>query len=104
MKKLIALFVALFICGQAHAALVGTFGDKNSSGVYRVQVDDSGTVTYASDTSIVRPYRVAASSSVTTDTVAATDSGKVIVSTGGAAGGNMFVLPRATPGLIFLSS
>ena len=99
-RALFVLIALLFVCGNAHAArLVSALGDQNSSKNSRIQIDDGGTVTFAKDTSIVYPYRVA-SASVTTDTVTALHSGLTIFSPGTSAG-NDFVLPRAAGGLVF---
>lgn len=98
--KVIALVVGLMlVAGQAGAAvLTATLGDRNSSDVYRVQVDSDGTLYFASDTSIVFPYRVkTVTSTTTTDTVSVLDSGKTIAVAGVA--GAFFTLPSAVPGL-----
>lgn len=61
-----------------------------------VSVGASSVVSLAETSSIVYPYRV---STVTLDTVAATDSGKVL--TAALTTGTKFILPSATPGLRF---
>lgn len=52
MRKLMAIIAALVIFGGIAFAAVttGTFGDRNSSGDYRMIVDSDGVVTMASDT------------------------------------------------------
>jgi len=96
MKKVLLIAIAILLVGSfaSAAVLTGTFGDQNSSKAYRVQVDNAGTVTFASDTSIVYPYAVSA---ITLDTLATTDSGKWIVNTNPI--GQDFRLPRAAAGL-----
>lgn len=55
MKRLMAIIAALVLAfgGIAFAAVVtGTFGDRNSSGEYRMKVDTDGVVTLADDTTL----------------------------------------------------
>lgn len=101
MKRILALVIlALFISANAFAAnKVATFGDYNSSGVYRMTATDDGVITYAQDTGIVDPYLGTAT---TNATLTAAQSGTtVVLSNGGGAAVNatQYTLPAATVGL-----
>lgn len=101
MKKFLLVAALLFSAGLAQAApLTATFGDQNSSKAYRLQADTTGTVTYASDTSVLFPYSVA----TTNQTLTVANSGSIIVfnnSASTAANGTMFTLPTAAVGMQF---
>lgn len=106
MKKLFLIFMVLigFSSLASAAATTATMGNQNSSGVYRLSTDSDGTFTYASDSSIAYPYiNVPSTTSTVNYTLAATDSGKIIMDQGlgSSTGGHKFILPRAAPGLIF---
>lgn len=96
-RILSALVLVVFAVVSAQAAVtVGTFGNQNSSKEYRQTVNSDGTITYASDTSIVYPYK-----EITGDTtLTVTDSGKLIAYTGSDVGYTI-TLPGASEGYMF---
>jgi len=107
MKRALLLIAMLLLASPAYATdVTATFGDKNSSGEYRMKADTDGVVTYASDTAIMLPYEHYTSAN-TANALALTECGKTIVDMGGAAGptalgaGSKHTLPRATPGCEF---
>jgi len=88
-----------------------TFGDQNSSNVYRMTADSYGVITFASDTGIKYPYESFSSSTVGTNTITASETGKTIVDmcgvTNGVAinqGGSKYTLPTAVVGMEFTLS
>ena len=104
MRKLILLIaVLLSACPQAWAAsgdLVSTLGDKNSSNVHRIGVDNNGLVTFAQDTGIKYPY----TSGSTNQTLTAAQTGTTFILNNGAgvaAGSPIFTLPTAAVGMKF---
>lgn len=105
MKKflIIAVFI-LSVVTVSRAADIATFGDYNSSNVYRLTANTDGTLTYASDTSIKYPYKSYTSKESTSVQLVTTDSGRVIIDfgtavTGSRGYGNKFVLPPSAVGL-----
>lgn len=95
--KLIGAFVLMMLLStNSHAQYVAALGDQNSSNVYRVTIDTSGVFQFASDTGIVYPYKVLA----TTDTIAVTDSGRTFTVSPTATAG-ILTLPPANPGMEF---
>lgn len=83
MKRILLTVCALLMSFPCFAAVnTGTFGDYNSSNVYRVSVDSDGTVKYAQDTSVVYPYQ-AYTVANTADQLVTSDSGQTIVDYGG---------------------
>lgn len=101
MKRIISLAVIalLVLCSQSFAAVTtATFGDYNSSNVYRLSANSDGTLTFASDTSILYPYSTAS----TNQTLTALQSGSTIIfnnGAGSAANGTAFTLPTAAVGM-----
>lgn len=93
MKKLLLSLLLLVICTPSFAGVTATFGDQNSSGLYRVAADTDGVVTFQSNTGILWPYEAA----TTSDTLTAYETGKTIVATAAAT----FTLPTAAPGMQF---
>lgn len=92
------MLLACFMCSPVSAAvLTGTFGDKNSSGNYRMQIDNDGLLTFASDTGIKFPYQ----SGTTNDTLTAADSGRTYVVTSGAISAPTLQLPAAAVGMVY---
>jgi hypothetical protein len=84
MKRLaliVLILLALVVPAQA-TQTTATFGDKNSSNVYRVQADTDGVVTFASDTAIKYPYSNYTVAN-TAKQLVTTDSGKVFTDYGG---------------------
>lgn len=106
MKSLLLLVAILFPVLANAADNVATFGNQNSSNVYRVVADTDGVVTFASDTGIKYPYEHYTSAN-TNNTLTAAESGKVITDTGAASGPtatgscSKHILPTAAPGLVF---
>lgn len=102
MKRILSLaIIALFVVVPFAFATVkiATFGDYNSSNVYRMTADSDGVITYAQDTGIVLPYIATAT---TNTTLTAIQSGATILfgnGAGVAANGTMYTLPAATVGL-----
>lgn len=102
MKRILslAIFALLVLCSQSFAAVTtATFGDQNSSKAYRLTANSDGTLTYASDTSLLYPYSTAS----TNQTLTALQSGSIVVFNNGAgqaaAGGTQFTLPTAAVGM-----
>ena len=117
MKRFLSFFVAFMLClsGLANATqLKATFGDKNTSNVYRLsQYTDTttgtnyGWVVYAQNTGIVYPYKTynVGSVSVGNNQLVTSDSGAIITDFGGVAAdtsapvrtglGGTYVLPPA---------
>ncbi len=101
MKRILSLAVVAllaFSIPSFAAVKTATFGDYNSSNVYRLTADSDGTLTYASDTSILYPYSTAS----TNATLTALQSGSIIVfnnGAGAAASGTQFTLPTAAVGM-----
>lgn len=101
MKRILSLTVIalLVICVQSFAAVTtATFGDYNSSNVYRLSANSDGTLTYASDSSIMYPYSTAS----TNQTLTALQSGSIFVfnnGSGTAQSGTQFNLPTAAVGM-----
>ncbi len=104
MKRILALVILAIITISANAFAANktaTFGDYNSSGVYRMTATDDGVITYAQDTGVVYPYIATAT---TNTTLTAAQSGTTVVLNNGngtAANGTMYTLPSATVGLNF---
>ena len=115
MKRIIKLSLTVIcliaLAGYAHAAVnTATFGDMNSSNVYRMTADSDGTITFASDTSLKIPYK-----SITSTTIdqwlVTTDSGRWIVDYGASgmtitdgtivASGHKIHLPPASVGMTY---
>lgn len=104
-RKMMLLLVAVLLLGASPvfaANATATFGDQNSSGVYRVVADTDGVVTFASDTGIKYPYEHV--TSVATETLTAAQTGITITDYGvrypnGSAACSKHVLPRAVAGL-----
>lgn len=106
MKRILPLLVAfvLLLIGNTYAAQrTATFGDQNSSGVYRMRADvdtvsgsNVGYITYAQDTGIYYPYTTA----TTTTTLIASQTGTTMVFTG-SSNNTRFTLPAATVGMEF---
>lgn len=106
-KFFLSLIAVLLLAAPVHAATVtATFGDMNSSSESRIKADTDGTVTYASDTSIVYPYKNYNNGSLSTAspvTLSITDSGRTITDFGGKTAGSSvagwglkYVLPACT--------
>lgn len=101
MKRILSLAVIAllaFVSYSYAAVTTATFGDYNSSNVYRMSANSDGTITYASDTSVLYPYSTAS----TNQTLTALQSGSVIVfntGSGTAQNGTSFTLPTAAVGM-----
>lgn len=95
MKKLLIALAFCMLAFNAQASTIATMGDQNSTGEYRVSVDSTGYVKYASDTGIWYPYIYA----TTSDTLDTTDVGKTIIFAGSTP--STFTLPAAEPGMSF---
>ena len=98
MKRILALVIlAVLISANAFAAAVtATLGDQDSAKNYRVQVDSTGLVTFAQDTSIAWPYENIASGTTVSSTtgnpgtgyqLSSTDSSAIITDYGGKTAG-----------------
>lgn len=75
LRSFLILFLVIFMAMSVQAAdLVSTDGAPNSSGVYPVQIDSDGVITFRSDAGINYPYEAA----TTSDTLTASESGKTI--------------------------
>lgn len=102
MKRILSLavFALLVLCSSSFAAVTtATFGDYNSSGVYRLTADSDGVLTYAQDTGIKYPYIATAT---TNTTLTAAQSGTTVVfgnGSGVAKSGTMYTLPTAVVGM-----
>lgn len=94
---LVAMIALLAISSKGFAAVkTATFGDYNSSNVYRVTADSDGVITYAQDTGIILPYTTA----TTNTTLGAAQSGTTMVFTG-SSNNSKFILPTASVGMQF---
>ncbi len=95
------LILAVFLLvGNGYCGVEATVGDKNSSGVHRIEVStdgSTGTVTFAADTAIKLPYQ----SGTTNDTLTAADSGRTYVTSTGTVSAVTFKLPAAAVGMFF---
>lgn len=102
MKKilLIVALLAIAISSNAFATQrTATFGDKNSSGLYRMVATNDGLITFQQDTGLTIPY---ISTATTNTTLTAAQTGTTITlnnGSGAAANGTMYTLPAATVGL-----
>lgn len=101
MKRILILALfSLFVANiPAFAAVTtATFGDYNTSNAYRLTANSDGTLSFASDTSILYPYSTAS----TNQTLNALQSGSVIVFNNGlgtAQNATAFTLPTAVVGM-----
>lgn len=101
MKRILSFAILLTCAVMSYAyatSTTATFGDKNTSNVYRMIADSTGTVTFAQDTAILYPYTTAS----TNQTLTALNSGQVVVFNNGggvSANGTQYTLPAATVGL-----
>lgn len=96
---LIVIFVLILMfamVGKGYCVTTDTVGDKNTSGIHRVEVKD-GVFTFAADTGIEFPYQ----SGTTNDTLAAADSGRTYVISSGATSAVYLNLPAAVPGMVY---
>ena len=82
MKRILALVLLAVLCSaNAFAAQVtATLGDQNSAKNYRVQVDSTGLVTFAQDTSIAWPYENISSGTAIAGTTGNPGTGYVLSS------------------------
>lgn len=109
MKRILLIVALVAVAFNSNAFAMqrtATFGDKNSSGVYRLRADNTfisganyGFITFAQDTGIVYPYL---STATTNTTLLAQQSGSTIIfgnGSGTAANGTKYTLPAATVGL-----
>ena len=82
MKRILALVIlAVLVSANAFAArLTATLGDQDAAKNYRVQVDDSGLVTFAQDTSITAPYENIGSGTAVTSAAGNPGTGRVLTS------------------------
>lgn len=103
MKRILSLavFAFLTISSQVFAAqATATFGDYNSSNVYRMTADINGVITYANDTGILYPYTTAS----TNQTLTASQTGTTLVFNNGSGvtqSGTRWTLPTAAVGMRF---
>ena len=101
MKKILLLIALLLPASLSWATsgdAVSTFGDQNSSNVYRVVADNNGVVTFAQDTGIKYPYTTGS----TNQTLTAAQTGTTIIFNNGsgvATNGTTFTLPTAVVGM-----
>lgn len=97
-KGLVSIIAMLFVVFSipAFAETEATFGNQNSSGVYRLSVDSSGIFTFASDAAIKWPYE----QETTNDTLTSADCGRVFV-VNPSSTEPTFVLPAAAAGCSF---
>lgn len=104
MKRILSLAVValLVLCSQGFAAqATATFGDYNSSNVYRMTADINGVITFAQDTGVLFPY---VSTATTNTTLTAAQTGSTIVfnnGSGTAQSGTTYILPTAAVGMQF---
>jgi len=100
LKVLILMLIVLFCAINVQAqSLVDTFGAPNSDWVAPMRVDTDRVITVAPDASFIAPYEAA----TTSDTLAATESGKTI-SMACSTPNCEIELPTAAPGMGFTFS
>lgn len=85
LSLLLVFMLAFTVVAQA-TTRTATFGNQNSSNVYRLTADSDGVLTYAADTAIVPPYQNAATTTATANVprqLVTADSGRTLVDWGG---------------------
>lgn len=100
MKRILSIVALMAIVFSSNAFAVqrtATFGDKNSSNIYRMTATNDGVITFAQDTGIKYPYITA----TTTTTLTAVQTGTTLVVTP-IQNNTRVNLPSATVGSIYI--
>lgn len=100
-STMIVCLLLVFAVSAGYCGTTATFGDKNASGIHRMEASfdgTNGTIKFAADTAILFPYQ----SGTTNDTLVAADSGRTYVVTGSTITSEpVLTLPAAAVGMVF---